>query len=60
MKTEIHKCVTCKRFSSKPMVEKMTDLPRSKIVPSPPPFTHTGVDCFGPFLVKRGRSYVKR
>ena len=59
VKSEINKCVTCKRFSSKPMVQKMADLPLSRVVPSPP-FTHTGVDCFGPFLVKRGRSDIKR
>lgn len=25
-----------------------------------PPFIYTGMDCFGPFLVKRGRSVCKR
>jgi hypothetical protein len=37
----------------------MANLPEERIKPSPP-FTYTGVDCFGPIIVKRGRSEVKR
>ena len=25
-----------------------------------PPFTHCGIDCFGPFMVKQGRKEIKR
>lgn len=30
-----------------------------RVVPSPP-FTYTGMDCFGPFLIQQGRSVHKR
>jgi hypothetical protein len=38
----------------------MSDLPLDRVVPNLPPFTHVGLDCFGPFFVKQGRSEVKR
>jgi len=38
----------------------MADLPVDRVTPDRPPFTSVGVDCFGPFLVKRGRTEVKR
>lgn len=39
----------------------MTDLPPDKVTPDKPPFTFefVGVDCLGPFWVKRARSQVK-
>ncbi|XP_017557165.1 uncharacterized protein LOC108429724 isoform X2 [Pygocentrus nattereri] len=38
----------------------MADLPCDRIIPDDPPFTNTGVDYFGPFVVRWGRSIVKR
>jgi len=38
----------------------MADLPEDRLTPDQPPFTSVGVDYFGPFQVKRGRSLVKR
>ena len=38
----------------------MADLPADRVTPERPPFTFVGVDCFGPFMVKRARSLVKR
>ena len=38
----------------------MADLPRQRVTADKPPFSSTGVDFFGTFLVKLGRSQVKR
>lgn len=38
----------------------MTDLPADRVTPGKPPFSYVGVDCFGPFVVHRCRSQVKR
>ena len=38
----------------------MADLPDGRVQPDLPPFTHVGIDYFGPLFVKQGRSHVKR
>ena len=38
----------------------MTDLPADRVSAGKPPFSYTGVDLFGPILIRRGRSQVKR
>lgn len=38
----------------------MADLPVERVSPWGQPFMYVGVDCFGPFFVKRGRSQIKR
>ena len=56
----VRSCFDCKRRCQLPYVQKMADLPPDRITPDKPPFTFAGIDCFGPFVVKRGRSLVKR
>lgn len=40
--------------------QKMADIPEDRLIPDKPPFTTVGVDCFGPFQVRRSRSLIKR
>ena len=56
----IQTCPTCKRNNSQPSPPMMANLPPSRLQPFSPPFYNTGVDYFGPMLVKQGRSIVKR
>ena len=56
----IHDCVTCKKLHAKPMVQLMSDLPIERIVPGLPVFTYTGVDVYGPYVIRNYRSDVKR
>ena len=60
VKGVIRKCITCEKINGRPCQQKMGDLPTSRLAVGDVPFTNTGVDCFGPFLIKRGRSEVKR
>ena len=53
-------CFDCKRRQAPLGKQKMADLPTDRVTPVKAPFTFVGIDCFGPFLVRRGRSLVKR
>ena len=54
----ISKCVFCRRSYPRPSAQKMADLPKNRISPATP-FTYTGVDYFGPFIIKEARKEVK-
>ena len=60
IKRLISTCVTCKKLRGKPLVQKMADLPEVRVQCDKPPFNAVGIDCFGPFYVRIGRSEVKR
>nr|XP_039261943.1 uncharacterized protein LOC120338077 [Styela clava] len=53
-------CVPCRKRQRPPESQLMADLPENRLIPDKPPFTYVAVDCFGPFLIKQGRSEVKR
>ena len=55
----LSRCFGCRRRQA-PVGAQMTVLPPDKGTPDKPPFTFVGVDCFGPFWVKRTSSQVKR
>lgn len=53
-------CFDCRRRSAATAEQIMADLPVDRLTPDKPPFSYVGIDFFGPFLVKRARSIVKR
>ena len=55
-----NECLYCKRRRAKPTVPLMASLPKERLALCEPPFTHTGLDYFGPISVKRGRVTEKR
>ena len=59
-RTVISRCVPCRKQRGKTCSQKMADLPADRVTPDDPPFTKVGMDYFGPFEVKRGRSLLKR
>ena len=59
-KRVIRSCIKCQRFKSKAEIPTMADLPKCRMDLEQPPFTNTGVDFFGPLLIKQGRKRLKR
>ncbi|XP_013402109.1 uncharacterized protein LOC106167786 [Lingula anatina] len=55
----IGQCVTCRKLRRLTESQKIADLPKDRVEPTPP-FTYCGIDCFEPFLVKQGRKEMKR
>ena len=60
IKQILKECVVCRKLRGNPQVQRMTDLPFDRVTPGKPPFSFVGVDCLGPFVVKRGRSQIKQ
>ena len=56
----LKECITCRRYTARPCEQIMADLPKDRVTPEKPPFSYVGGGLFGPFVVKRGRSEVKR
>ena len=55
----LNQCLLCKKRNLCLGRQLMADLPSGRVTSDNPPFHHTGVDYFGPFLVKQGRSTAK-
>lgn len=60
VRKSLNDCFSCRKRQAPVGEQKMADLPHDRITPDKPPFTYVGVDCFGPFFVRRGRSQTKR
>jgi len=53
-------CAKCRLLHAPPCEQAMAPLPRFRTESESYPFSHTGLDYFGPFLVKYNRITVKR
>ena len=56
----IDNCLGCRRRLRPPEAQKMAELPDDRLQFRLPPFFTSGVNCFGPFYVKKGRDQMKR
>ncbi|KAK0147265.1 hypothetical protein N1851_013317 [Merluccius polli] len=57
--SHIFKCVKCRKYRRSTEVQKMGNLPEDRMEATPP-FTYTGIDCFGPIHIKDGRKDIKK
>ena len=55
---QVKDCITCKRIRGTPRIPQMANLPSERLTEAAP-FTHCGLDCFGPFKTKDGRKEKK-
>ncbi|XP_055527095.1 uncharacterized protein LOC129719724 [Wyeomyia smithii] len=53
-------CQQCKNLLDKPQPPSMGDLPAGRLAAYTRPFTHMGIDYFGPIMVSIGRRNEKR
>ena len=60
VKSFLSRCVVCKKAKPRTCTQQMADLPSNRVNGDEPPFSRTGVDFFSPFLIKSGRSSLKR
>lgn len=60
VKRVLSPCVICKKRSASALTQVMADLPKERLMSDDAPFSHVGIDNFGPYVVKQGRSTPKR
>ncbi len=60
IKAVLRKCFKCRVRKAKRMFPQMSELPECRLAWKEPPFSHCGVDLFGPIIIKQGRKRLKR
>ena len=60
VKRTLSDCFSLRKRQAPIGEQKMANLQKDRVTPNKPPSAYVGVDCFGPFLVRRGRSQAKR
>ncbi|XP_071832390.1 uncharacterized protein [Apostichopus japonicus] len=56
----LKRCIQCRKYLARTGKQKMADLPAYRLRPDEGVFSRTGVDYFGPFEIKQGRTLKKR
>ena len=56
----LRQCILCKVREPRLCAERMADLPADRVTAWAPALKSISVDCFGPFVVKRGRGTAPR
>ena len=51
-RTSFKNCIYCKRRSAKPQQAIMPSIPIDRIAVNEKPFCNTGLDCYGPIIIK--------
>ena len=59
VRSKLFKCVQCRSLRRKLGIQKMANVPSSRLM-EVPPFTYCGVGMFGPFIIRQRRSEVQR
>lgn len=60
LKSITHKCFICRKLRANPLNPLMSDLPAGRLAYQQRPFTHCGIDYFGPMIIRIGRRQEKR
>lgn len=60
VKAVVKECQHCKYNKAVPLIPEMAELPMGRVCSFTLPFTHTGIDFFGPYYVTIGRRTEKR
>ena len=60
VKSALRKCFLCRFRKARQQYPYMSNLPHGRVAYEEPPFSHCGVDLFGPIIVKQGRKRLKR
>ena len=56
----LRNCLPCRKRNIRPGQQLMANLPPARLQIDEPPFSHVGVDYFGPLMIKQRRCDIKR
>ena len=60
VRSMLKRCINCRKYQAKLGKQKMADLPSCRLDATEPAFSYVGMDYFGPFDIKYGRTIRKR